>query len=226
MACPARRSAVDLVGRLAHAQLAQDGAGETCSAPGIAAAPQDLLGPHPVGDTHAGRGAVQRIPDVSDGHPERFVRLCVRDDLDDRAGTTRLGRELFEQWYDEDWFAVRRHGQTGQTFERQGVVADEVAEVRSRRQQQNVDVRPPCRLSRTLQPRAEHVRSGHPLRLSASARHPRDRALAGHAAELDPDERDIVARRCLEDVMPRVGVDTHEVLAVRQAGDVKALTAG
>ena len=50
IACPGAAQRVDLLGRLAHPQVAEDLGGEACSAPGSASRNREhLLGPHPVG---------------------------------------------------------------------------------------------------------------------------------------------------------------------------------
>ena len=125
---------------------------------------QHPLGPHVVVD-----GDTARIQRVGQRHPVRVVRLLVRSDLHAGQGRGRaFGLGDLELGHDQHRFAFRWEDERREPFERLRVVAGQVAKVRSRRHDEQVEACGRQGRLGTLDARG-HVR-GHGLTVVSEAR--------------------------------------------------------
>jgi hypothetical protein len=142
-----------LVGGLAQAERSQHRAGS--GQPGFredVTEAQHLLGPHPVGDPESGRRVSESVTEQTGGQGEGIVGLAVADQAHEVGGAAGCRGRRLEQWHNEDRVTGGRDQQGGEAFQRQGVVPDEVAQVRPGRDDQCIDARVLCRACRPTQP--------------------------------------------------------------------------
>ena len=174
----------DLRRGLADPQLTQHLPGQPLRGAGKRGAQrEDLLGPHPVGQPHRRRRAVEG----GDHQGVRVGAVDVVDDADPGGGRGgRLRRRAFQPGHDQGRLALGGQHQAGQPLPRVGVVAGQVAQVGAGGEQQGVQAGGGGGALRGDQPiRRIQLVDSHPVSLTVVWANPISTPIVGKSIDVD-----------------------------------------